>query len=178
MNATQYNRLNELLSDFSSASTALERAEANIKTVQLEAAKTLLPEFAQLKIAVADLEEKLKCQCEEHYQALFPEDKRTHNTPFGAVKYHKSTSLEYEDEEKVVLKIQLVCAKEAKQAKPRFAEDQILRTLQEPNLEALTTLDDAVLALFGIVRVTKDNFKATPFAMKTDKPARAKKMEN
>ena len=49
-----------------------------------------------------------------------------------------------------------------------------MRTSVAPNLEALESLPDAVLGLFGIRRVAKDNFKVVPFAMKTDKPAKKK----
>ena len=183
MNASQYNKINELLADFSTASTALERAEANIKTVQLEAAKTLLPEYAQLKIKVSELEAAIHKLCEEHNASLFPDpDKRSHKTPFGEVKYHRSSSLEFDDTETVVLKIQVACAREEKEAAkqnrvPRFIESQLLHVHFEPNLEVLTTMDDSTISLFGIHRETKDNFKVTPFALKTDKPGKAAKKE-
>jgi len=183
MNSNQYNKINELLSEFSAASIALESAEANIKAVQLTAADPLLPEYAQLKMRVADIEQTLREICDQHYEALFPNDKkRSHKTPFGEVKYHKSSALELDDVEKVILKIHLFGKAEEEQAlkekrMPRFTVANLLRKIEEPNLEALGNLDNATLSIFGVVREEKDNFKITPFALKTDKPSRARKSE-
>jgi len=177
MNEKQYNTINELLAEYSSLNAALEAAEAEIKTVQLAAAQELLPKHAQAKIRLANLEAELRKVADAHYEALFPEDKkRTHNTPFGGLQYRKSSSLDYDDEEKVLLKIRLACqeelAREAVGRPVRFTLAQLIRTHEEPNLEALSELDDATLALFGCRREQKDNFKVIPFAMKADKPAK------
>lgn len=179
MNATQYNKINELISEFSTLAAAFDQAEAEIKSLQLAAAKELLPKHAELKVKLTELEAQLKTLADQHEASLFPDDKRTHATPFGSLKYVKSTSLEVTDEEKSILKIKLACveelARESTGATPRFTEAQLLRTIEELDLEALAKCDDATLALFGIVRVTKDNFKVVPFAMKSDKPAKATK---
>jgi hypothetical protein len=180
MTATQYNRVNELLSEYSSLAAALEAAEAEIKTVQLAAAQDLLPKHAACKVALTNLEEALQRIADEHYEALFPtEEKRTHKTPFGDLQYRKSSSLEADDEEKSLLKIKLACqeelAGEAEGRKPRFSEEQLIRTREELNLDALGGLDDVTLAALGIRRVRKDNFKVVPFTMKSDKPAKGKR---
>lgn len=181
MTPTQYNRLNELLSEYSSINAALESAEGEIKTVQLAAATELLPKHAALKVRLTSVEDELRKLSDAHYEELFPEDKkRSHKTPFGEVKYHKSSSLEFDDEEKVLLKIKLACEKEcvragAQDEAPRFTEAQLIRKHEEPNLDAMGSLDDATLALFGIARVPKDNFSIKPFAMRSDKPAKALK---
>lgn len=176
MNADQYNAINTLLSKYSELSAALESAEAEIKTVQLAAARDLLPKHAAAKVALGELEGALRKLSDRHYTELFPDEKRTHKTPFGAIEYRKSSSLEVEDEEKSILKIKVACTEElARRSEgrpPCFTEDQLIRTREELNLEALAQLDDTTLAMFGIVRVCKDNFKLSPFAMKTDKPAR------
>ena len=163
MTASQYNRINELLSDFSSLNAAVEAAEAEIKTVQLAAAKELLPKHAAAKVALSSIESTLRALSDEHYQELFPTEKRTHKTPFGALEYRKSSSLEIEDEEKSILKIEA-----------RFEADmtRFIRTRKELNIEALEELDDDYLALVGIVRKHKDNFKVVPFALMADKPAK------
>lgn len=182
MTATQYNRLNELLSEFSTLNAALEQAEGEIKIVQLAAATELLPKHAELKIRLTTLEEELRKLSDAHYDELFPEaKKRSHKTPFGEVKYHKSSSLEFADEEKVLLKIKAACLQEASHASrtshpPRFTEDQLVRKHEEPNLDSLAGFDDATLALFGVTRARKDNFSIKPFAMRTDKPGKAGKL--
>lgn len=177
MNASQYNEINDLLSQFSTLSAALESAESEIKRVQLAAAQDLLPRHAAAKVALTDLEARLRKLSEQFYEELFPEDKkRTHHTPFGSLQFRKSSSLEVDDEEKAMLKIKVACtqelARESEGHPPRFTEDQLLRTRQELNLDALGELDDATLALFSIARVHKDNFKVLPFEMKADKPAK------
>jgi hypothetical protein len=178
MTATEYNKLNELLSQFSTLTAALEAAEAEIKTVQLAAASELLPKHAAAKVNLANIEATIRKHCDGLYAELFPDDKkRSHKTPFGEVQYRKSSSLEFDDEEKVVLKIAKACDDEEAESDrdkrpPLFTADQVLRTKVEPNLEALEALSDGVLHLFGIRREHKDNFKIVPFAMKTDKPGK------
>lgn len=178
MNATQYNRLNELLSEFSTVSALLESAEGEIKIVQLAAAGELLPKHAELQVRLTNIEAELKKLSDAHYEELFPEArKRSHETPFGTVKYHKSASLEYDDEEKVLLKIKAACAAELQRVRnldepPRFTEDQLIRKTEAPNLDAMGGFDDVTLAMLGIERVRKDNFTVKPFAMKTDKPTK------
>jgi len=179
MNAIQYNKINELIAEFSTINAAFELAEAEIKTLQLAAAKELLPKHAKLKIQLSQIEDQLKKLADDHDTSLFPDDKRTHKTPFGSLKYKKSTALEVADEEKAILKIQRACtlelARESEGRPPRFTEEQLLRIRTDLNLEALEKLDDATLALFGIKRIHKDNFKVEPFSMASDKPAKAAK---
>jgi phage host-nuclease inhibitor protein Gam len=178
MNANQYNTINELLSQFSACSAAVNAAEAEIVTVQLAAAEQLLPKHAAAKIALADLEARLRKLSDEHYDELFPPEdkKRSHKTPFGTLKYNKSSSLEVDDEEKAILKIKVACtdelARESEGHPPRFTREQLIRTREELDLEALGKLDDLTLAAFGIKRVHKDNFKIAPFEMASDKPAK------
>lgn len=179
MTPANYNKLNVLLSEYSVLSAALEAAEAEIKTIQLAAAQELLPKHAAAKVALANLEGSLRALSDQLYTELFPDDKRSHKTPFGEVKYTKSSSLEFDDPEKVALKIDAACdAEEAYAARdkraPAFTAEQLLRTRVEPDLEALEKLSDGQLHLFGITRIQKDNFKVVPFAMKTDKPAKKK----
>jgi hypothetical protein len=181
MTSSQYNRINELLQEHSTVTTALEHAEASIKAIQLESAKALLPEHAALQVRLTDLEAELRKLSEQFYAELFPEDgKRTHSTPFGSLQYRKSTTLDFDDEEKCILRAKVAASKEADLAitqnrSPRFIIDQILRTREELNLEAIASLDDSSLAQFGITRIHKDNFKVIPFEMKSDKPKKAPK---
>ena len=178
MNAAQYNKLNELLSEFSTVAAMLEAAEGEIKIVQLVAAGELLPKHAELQVRLTGIEAELRKLSDAHYDELFPEaKKRSHETPFGTVKYHKSSSLEYDDEEKVLLKIKAACQAEAARVRnlneaPRFTEDMLIRRTEAPNLDAMGGFDDLTLAAMGIERRHKDNFSVKPFDMKTDKPAK------
>ena len=67
MSPNQYNVLNELLSQYSTLAAALEAAEAEIKTVQIAAALELLPKHAQAKVALANLEAKVRALADELY---------------------------------------------------------------------------------------------------------------
>jgi phage host-nuclease inhibitor protein Gam len=180
MNPIEYAKLNEMLSEFSRLSAALEAAEAEIKTVQLAAAAGLLPSHAQCKVKLTDLEGGLRDFCAKHYDELFPEAKRTHSTPFGDVQYRRGTSIVVDDEDKTILRIQGACFMEGDLSRtehrsPRFTLDQLTRVRRELNLEALGALDDSLLTLFGAVRKTEDKFSVKPFDMRSDKPAKASK---
>jgi len=180
MNANQYSKFNQLLSDYSTISAQLERAEAHIKEVQLGAAIALQPEYARLKVALTDIETEIRKISDEHNAALFEPGKRSHKTPFGEVKYHKSSHLDFDDSDEVLLRIHLAAQREVARVDgtneaPCFTVDTLIRTAQTLNIEALENLDNATLAQFGIRRVTEDSFKVTPFALKTDKPAKVKK---
>lgn len=180
MKACEYNKLNKLLAEFSTVAAALESAEGEIKVVQLAAAAELLPKHAELKVKLTAIEAELRKLSDAHYDELFPEaKKRSHTTPFGTIKYHKSSSLEYDDEEKVLLKIKAACQAEAMRVRnlnepPRFTADMLIRRTEAPNLDALGTLDDLTLAAMGVERVRKDNFSVKPFDMRSDKPQKAK----
>ncbi len=180
MKASEYNKLNELLAEYSRLNAAFEAAEAEIKTIQLAAAAELLPKHAELKVKTTDLEAKLRDFADNFYDELFPDEKRTHKTPFGGLAYKKTSSLDAPDEEKSILLIKLACAQEDARAKalkesPRFTVAQLIRTREELNREALELLDDITLAAFAVRREHKDNFKIQPFAMHSDKPARKAK---
>jgi hypothetical protein len=173
MTATEYNKLNDLLSQFSTLTAALEGAEAEIKTVQLAAAQELLPKHAAAKVALANLESQIRKLSDTLYVELFP----AHKTPFGEIAYTKSTTLDFDDPDEVSLRIDRAGDEEeayaaSEKRAPLFTAKQLLRVKVTPNIEALETLPDGILHLFGVRRVHTDNFKIKPFAMKTDKPAK------
>ena len=187
MTAKEYNRLNELLAEYSLVSAAIERDEAEIKTAQLQAGTELIPQHAERKVKLTSIEAELRALSDACYADLFPGDpgdeKRTHKTPFGELAYHKSTSLEFDDAEKTLLKVKVACHVEEARAKtagvtPRFTAAQLIRTREEINLDAMKSLDPVTLALFDVRREQHDNFKVKPFTMKSDRPAKvAKKKE-
>ncbi len=183
MKPEQYAHINKLISRYSEICAQIEEAEASIKRCQLDSAQELLPTHAQLKVQQTAVEEELRGLTAAHHRELFPEeDKRNHKTPFGTLQFHRSSSLEFDDEEKVLLKIKLACQKEADHAQrtgaaARFTQEQLIRTKEMPNLEVIGTFDGPTIALFGITREEKDNFKVVPFTMKADKPAKASKVK-
>jgi hypothetical protein len=181
MTPTRYNNLNELLAEYSQLSAQLAAIESDVNLQTLAAVKPLLPQHAETTARIAEIEGKLR-EIAVANPELFPEDKRTHTTPFGAIAFRKTTSLDFDDEEKVILKIKVACAKELQRSErfnavPRFTEEQLLRTRQEPNLEALEKLDDAELTGFGIARKTEEKFTVKPLEVKADKLAKKSKAE-
>ncbi len=173
MTPTKYNSLNELLAEFSELTAELSAIEAEVNKSQITAARPLLPQHANTKARIAEIEARLR-EIAIANPELFPDDKRTHNTPFGAISFRKSTSLDFDDEEKVILKIKVACVKEMRRASlagtpPAFTEETLLRSRQEPNLEALEKLDDAQLAVFGITREETEKFSVKPLEVKADK---------
>lgn len=179
MKAKDYNTINTLLATYSTTIAEVKACEGTIQMRQLKAARALLPEHARKKTLLAELEAELKALALRYSAELFPaqEDRRNHKTPFGEMGFHRSSSLAYREEDAVLARIRSACLTEAQAADterrdPRFTTGQLIRVSEEPNLEAIETLDDQVLQQLGITRVIKDNFKIKPAAMKSDKPAR------
>jgi len=165
--------MNELLAQYSELSAHLAEVEAQVNLSQVQAARPLLPEHANTKAAIGDIESKLR-EIAVANPELFPDDKRTHKTPFGSISFRKVTSLEVDDEEKTILKIKVACTKELRRSSlagevPRFTEETLLRKREEPNLEALEAFDDAGLAQFGVERKTDEKFSVKPLAVQADK---------
>jgi len=187
MNATKYLEFQKACQDASTAILKLDGLQAKVKNQQLRAADGLLPELAELTVAATDAEARVKKLSQEHYDELFTDEKRSHKTPFGTPKFTKSTTIEFIDgnEEKVLLLIERECGREldrAAKAKPEpgiptFTREQLVRTKEEPKLEAFENFDDATLARFGLKREHKDNFSFKPFDMETDKPGKKAKAE-
>ncbi len=174
MTPTAYNNLNELLAEYSQLAATLVTIEAAVNKSQIAAARPMLPDHANTKARISEIEDKLRKIAGEHPE-LFPEDKRSHNTPFGSISFRRSTYLDVDDDtEKVVLRIKVACQKEASRAAragetPHFTEDSLLRKIEEPNLESLEKLSDGLLLALGIERKQSEKFSVKPLEVKTDK---------
>jgi len=183
MKTKEYGKLTKRIADYSKIAAELDKSEAIIKERQLNAARTLLPRHSQLKAKQSEIEAEVRVMAEANYQDLFgADDKRTHQTPFGKMQFRKSEYVDFDDAEKLILKIKVLCTQEKELAakenrEPRFTLAQLVRTSEAPNIEALERLDDLTLALFGAQRKHEDNFKITPPTIKSDKPAKATEMK-
>lgn len=185
MTPNKYNDLNELLAEFSELCTTLATIEAEVNLSQITAARPLLPDHANTTARIGEIEDRLRKIAQDNPE-LFPEPKRTHQTPFGSIAFRKSKRLEIrdKDEEKAILKVKVACSKELKRAElknepPRFTEETLLRKREELNLEALETFEDAELPQFGVDRVEEEKFSAKPLQVKADKLAKkTEKPEN
>ena len=124
-------------------------------TTEIEAGYVALvtPErerYAKLQGTVTETEAALEVIARRNPQWF--EEKKSVATPFGGVKFTRSTELVITDEN---ISVQLVLALAGKAGAEKF-----LRTVQVLNKEALDELTDIELAKFAIVRKVKENFKA------------------
>ena len=173
MTPKNYGELNQLLANHSRLSAVLGGIESDANLRSLKAVTPLLPKHANTKAEIAEIEGKVRAIAVASPE-LFPDEKKTHTTPFGAISFRTSKFLHIEDEEKTILRIQLACEKEIQRAnhageQPRFTVGTLLRTKVEPNLEGLELLDDADLKGFAIERKTEEKFSLKPLEVKADK---------
>jgi Bacteriophage Mu Gam like protein len=177
MTPAKYNLLNELLAEHSRLSADLAAVESRVNKATIKAAEPMLPEYAQTKAVIADLESKIRSLAVENPE-LFPDEKKTHTTPFGAVSFRATSHLEIDDEEKIVWKIKEAAHQEflhaLKEHRPaRFIIETLIRTRETPNLEALEKFgDDELRRHFGIQRKHEEKFSVKPLEVKTDKLAK------
>lgn len=119
--------------------------------------------YAKLQGTVSETEAALEVIARRNAQWF--DDKKSVTTPFGGVKFTKSTELVIADEN---ISVQLVLALAGKAGAEKF-----LRTVQVLNKEALEELSDAELAKFGILRKSKENFKAATDVVNLGKAVKA-----
>lgn len=169
-----YAKLYELVNAYSAASSAVKSAESTIEKIQLSSAKELMPELARVQAELANLESQIKAIVDKYSSELFPEDKRSHKTPFGTLEFHASTSLEFDKEEMVIANIFRFSELEDENAKlekriPRWKAKDFLRMVCKLNIERLENESDEFLNMLGIHREKNDNFKIKPLVVKADK---------
>jgi hypothetical protein len=111
-------------------------------------------EYATLQKAVTEAETGLEIIARRHPEWFT--EKRSIKTPFGTVKFSRSTSLEIKNEELTIKLVRGILVAEA--ANPQETEDTYIRLVEELDLEALEKLDDELLKRLKVKRVTKDNF--------------------
>lgn len=106
--------------------------------------------YAKLQGTITETEAALEVIARRNPQWF--DEKKSVKTPFGGVKFTSSSELVAADEG---ISVQLILALAGKDNAEKY-----LRTVQVLNKEALDELPDAELAKFGIVRKSKENFKA------------------
>lgn len=174
MTPKKYNELNELLAEYSKLSADLAATESKVNKASVKAAEPLLPEYAETKAMIAEIEGRLFKMATENPE-LFSDDKKTHSTPFGSVSFRSTSSLQIESVDEALQRIRLACQAEelrAMKAKepPRYTEALLIRLKEVPNIEALERLTDVELKMvFGITRKTEEKFTVKPLEVKTDK---------
>ena len=136
----------DLLSVFSEGTAQLKAMQGELDSMFISLIDDKKKEYAQFQQAVTQAETALEVLARRHPEWFA--EKRSVKTPFGIVKFARSTSLEIKNEELSILL--------ARSDLPDG--ESYIREVEELDREALEKLDDATLKTLKIKRVTKDNF--------------------
>lgn len=148
--AGDFENVTNLLAVLGEANRQLAALTREIETAYVALVNPHRERYAKLQSTVAETEAALETIARRNPQWF--EERKTLATPFGGLKFTRSTELVVDDEN---ISLQLIAALGGPSAAAKY-----LRTVQVLNKEALATLDDAALARFGLARRTKENFSA------------------
>jgi hypothetical protein len=146
----QYEELIKLLAVFTEAENRINAAQNAANEALLEAVDDAKSEFAQAQKARDEAEAAVKLLSQRHPEWL---DGRTIKTPYGTVRFTRTTSLEVPDEDVTVTLIKAT----------RSAEElaTFIRTKEVPNKQALELCTDDELKKLGVCRVVTDSIKVS-----------------
>lgn len=144
----------DLLGVFSEGTAQLKAMQGEMDSMLLSLIDDKKSEYATLQKAVTEAETGLEVIALRHPEWFT--EKRSIKTPFGTVKFSRSTVLEIKNEELTIelVRSQLVSNSE----KPLETEAQFIRQVEALDREALEKLDDDALKRLKVRRVAKDNF--------------------
>jgi hypothetical protein len=148
---SEYKALIDLLAVFSEASVRLSELQARADAALLETVDGERKEFAELSTALEETDKAIKDLATKHPEWA---DGRTIKTPYGTVRFTRTTKLKVPSPEATVALIR----SKIKDHDPT----EFIRTREEPDLEALDRLDDSILAKVGIIRETTDSVSIKP----------------
>jgi hypothetical protein len=152
-----------LLSVLGEANRQLDALTRQIEVGYIALVNPQRERYAKLQGTVTETEAALEVIARRNPQWF--DDKKSVTTPFGGVKFTKSSELVVADEN---ISVQLVLALAGKDGAAKY-----LRTVQVLNKEALDELTDAELAKFGVLRKAKENFKAATDVVNLGKAVKA-----
>lgn len=150
-----FQNLVNLLSVYTEASHRLGEMEANLNAEMMETVDAYKEDYAGLQRTLTEAEKAIELIAVRHYSEWFGERKSL-KTPYGTVKFVRSTSIVVENEE---LSVEIIRRDAAKHG---LDPALLIRTKEELNLEALETLTLEQLKAFKVGRQTKDNFSVVP----------------
>lgn len=150
-----FERALELLDALGSAQDELKNIEAITAEHIRGVLRDIKAKYSQHQERATIAEQLLEAICRKHPEWF--SKKKTLPTIFGSLSLRKSTKLVIPNEEASVLLI--------KEAMRDNVVTGLIRTKEELDLEALERLDDSVLALFRIRRVTEEHFSAKPASL-------------
>ena len=182
---SDFANLVNLMSIYSAASHELAELETEINKDILEKVDEKKQRYAELQEAFSKAEEALELVALAHPEWFAV--KQSLNTPYGSVKFHRSTSLEASNEEASILLIKQEIEHLAEQLlDPKLSNEKralleeryagiknAIRLREELDLEVLAKLNDTELNRFRIVRNSQNNFSAKPLKLDMGKAVKA-----
>lgn len=153
--SADYKNMVDLLAVHSDASNRLGEMQVELNDEMLSAIDPRREEYAKLQKAVTESETALEVIAVRHPEWFA--DKKSIKTPYGQVKFTKSTSLKAPNEEASILLV-----KQRSERDSKFESSKFVRTREELNLEAFESMSDEELKEFRIKRVTDQNFSVKP----------------
>lgn len=141
----------KLLAVFSAASNTLRQIEADANGELLEMIDEFKKDYAAAQEAATKAESALETICRAHPEWF--QTARSIKTPYGKVQFHRGTKLDIANAEATCRLLRATLGDE--QAKP------YIRSVEEPDKEALEVLPDDQLARVMVKRVVDDSFSAT-----------------
>lgn len=159
-----FTNLVNLLSVYTEASIRLAELQSSADTQLMEAVDEQRPDYVRAQTALEESEKAIKDLAQAHPEWL---DGRTIKTPYGSIRFTKSTKLEIPNPEATIALINSYF--------PGDLADAFQRVTTEPNVETLETLPDEDLARLGISRVTTDSISVKPAKVDMGKAQKAGK---
>ena len=157
-----YSNLANLLSVHTEAAIRLAEIQSQADSTLMESLDELKPEHVQAQTALEESEAAIKLLAKSHPEWM---DGRSIKTPYGTVRFTRSTKIEVANEEATITLIRATYLDGA---------DVYLRVATELNLETLELLPEADLAKLGLSRVTTDSVSVKPAKVDMGKASKAK----
>jgi ribosomal protein L31 len=142
----EYKNLVDLQAVHAEATRQIAEITTRVQESYLEIVDGVRDEYALAQSAITETEAALEIIARKHPEWF--SEKRSVKTPYGVVKFHKSTSLQIDSEELTILLI-----------KSEFIEpDLYIVESEKLNLEALEDVPDEELKRIRVTRIVTDNF--------------------
>lgn len=150
--SVEYKNMVDLLAVYSEASNQLAELQAEVNSEMLAEMDSRRADYAKLQETLTKTETALEVVALAHPQWFAT--RKSIKTPYGTVKFTKSTRLEIKNEE-----VSLLLIKQRLESGTPLPRAHYIRVEEALNLEALENLDDETLKSFRINRVPVENFK-------------------
>jgi len=153
--SADFKNIVDLLAIYSEASHRLDEMQANLNCEVVECIDGYKADYATMQKTLTETETALEVIATRHPEWF--KEKKGLKTPYGTVKFTRSAPLVVPNAE---LSMELIRRDAA--AVLALDPENLIRTVEELNLEVLETLTPEQLKVFKIRRETKENFSIVP----------------